>query len=552
MLNYNKLTGKLMNVNDYIYEHSLKPVTSFQIYETGSATFHPEGLFSEAIFGSLISEDRIAKIGYIDLNCEIIEPIIYNAIARLSKFYIEILNSRTYAIYNEKTNIFERVNEEDKGANTGYQFFISKIATVKILRSTAETSSSIRDVYQDVFEKHQKQGKLTTKQLLVIPAGLREIAKDTKKMEKDSINKMYVNVLSLANSIPPRLRNNPIYDRSKQMIQAKILEIFNYITDMYQGDKGFFIDKYANRNVAFGTRNVLSIDIKSAISADDPTNLNPNDAGISLYQALKAFQLLIIYHYKNYMSNIINVATKAANVTDKKTLKQSTIFLSSRDIDKYTHNDKIEKLINDMRYDSFRNSPFTIKSMDNKEHYIILKYDLDNVIFWASNITELTALLKDNYNIDIDMSRIEPITWFEFFYFIVFTSVEVPNSTGCATRYPAIQPESTKPLLTKVYTTSTSRKVTLIVKGNTTLELPRYPVTNTKAFETMVTNSLIMKGQSSDTDGDMLSFTGTLTKDGNEEIVDHFDSSNSILQNSGEFQLIPEGNTLQVIAALSQ
>ena len=546
-LNYTKLSGKIINTDKYIKTNHLKEVTSYNIYKTGTNIFDENGLFSEFIFGSISSPERITNLGYISLNCDVLQPTIYYILKNIKRLYIDILNGTKYAIFNSITKNFELSLEDDYNADTGFNFFISNLYNLKIPKS----KSDVKNQYIEVFNKYKDKHILTTDKLLVMPAGLREITKDTKKLARDSINQIYINILSLSNAIDKKLQKDKIYDNVKLMIQNKIINIFDYVTNILKGDSGYLLDKYADRNVALGTRNVLSIDIKTSNSVDSKDNLGPNDVGLSLLQFIKAYQPFIIYNYKTYLSSIINKISRVCNATNPKTFKQTTIYVSSNEAYKHTDNKGIEALLNNMKYENFRNKPITIKSDKDINYYILIKYDLDSIVFWADNIDELKDRLSTYYNIKIDKKKVEPITWYEFLYFIAYTSIENKNKTNCSTRYPVIQPESIKPSFSKVYTTAPSRNITLVLKGNNKKELPRYPILGKKSVESMITNVLTYSGFGADTDGDQLSSTGIYSEDSNEEIINHINSPNAVLQNNGNFQLLEESNNVTIIKALS-
>ena len=58
----------IMDVNNYIFLNGLKEVKTQLIYEPSTSNFHPEGLYSEEIFGQIGSPQRVATLGYIDLH----------------------------------------------------------------------------------------------------------------------------------------------------------------------------------------------------------------------------------------------------------------------------------------------------------------------------------------------------------------------------------------------------------------------------------------------------------------------------------------------------
>ena len=91
--------------------------------------FHPKGLFSVEIFGPIGSELRNRLFGYIDLNIEILHPLIYYAIISLKSFYKDILAGNQLAIWDNDTKQFIKSNDID--SNTGYDFFFKHIKELK-------------------------------------------------------------------------------------------------------------------------------------------------------------------------------------------------------------------------------------------------------------------------------------------------------------------------------------------------------------------------------------------------------------------------------------
>ena len=52
--------------------NSMRPVTSSEFTVGKSNTFHPDGLFSEVIFGAKETKERGITFSYIDLHCNIL------------------------------------------------------------------------------------------------------------------------------------------------------------------------------------------------------------------------------------------------------------------------------------------------------------------------------------------------------------------------------------------------------------------------------------------------------------------------------------------------
>lgn len=554
------LQGSIVNVDEYIKKYNVKEVTSYYIYEPGTTSFHPEGLFSEVIFGKLISIERFQKLGYINLNTDIIQPIIYFILSKLKSLYIKILEGKAYAIFNTKTHDFELSDINDTNSNTGYNFFISHIYDLK----PPKVESSTKQGYREVFLKYQSKNLLLTNKLLVMPAGLREITLDTKKLTRDSINQMYLNVLSLSRSIDPKVHTDPVYDNIKVMIQNKVMDIWSYITNTISGDKGFIQDKFGDRNVAFGTGNVLSTDIKSSYHPDDITNLQPNDVAASLTQLSKGYQPFLIYYLKQFFKQFINPSSNIANViqkSDKDIFSIVTINVPNKIVKQYNDEVMLESIINSLRYDVFKSSDVSIKIKDDI-YYFFLLYDIDKIIIGFRDINVLRSFLESK-NMMLDTSKIRPPTWTELIYILLYPIVELGvtghTNYGFTTRYPTDRPGSIRPFRPKIYTTIPSR---VIIYYNLILDYknaeqskiiyPRYPILGEKYFEAMSINSLVMKQSSSDCDGDILYISPLYSKEANDEIDLYYNTTNSVLSEFGGFQYDLEDAQEEVIRVLGQ
>ena len=67
----------LLNLNQGELYRSLNPVKSTQMFTGANYQLHPEGLWSNEIFGAMGSPERMTKQAYIDLNVDIIHPVVY-------------------------------------------------------------------------------------------------------------------------------------------------------------------------------------------------------------------------------------------------------------------------------------------------------------------------------------------------------------------------------------------------------------------------------------------------------------------------------------------
>lgn len=542
-INISPINGKVLDVNSFIIKNNIQEITSHMIYEPNSTSFHPNGLFSEKIFGSIMSEERYYNFGYISLNTDIIQPLIYDILKHLKSTYIKILEGFVYVKIDSKTNRFVIVDKDDEDAQTGYNFFVENIYKITL----DPVMSDIKQGYLDTFNKYQKLNLLTCDKLIVIPSGLREIIENTKSLSKDDVNNNYMSILSISQSLPIEKTNNNIYNTIRITIQKKIFEIYNYFFHLFDGKRGYMQDKLGNRQVTFGTRNVLSIDIKDSSSPDDPKNLKPHEVKISLYQAVTAFQPFIIKFLKDFFEKYIPPDSVTATVLDESTFMPKYVAISNLEKDKFINIEKIENFINKMKYKSFKENPILISDTNKKQHPIAFVYKDNRNVYFSNNKDELFSYLKK----PIIEERISLLTWSELIYNILCKHI-VEKKYGYITRYPVIQSESIKPLLIKVATTiKTEKKFFKDIYTHETILAPEYPIIGEKYVETIAVNQLVHAGFGSDVDGDMMSMIGIWSNDGNKELKNFNSNLESILDNNYEFQLTEDDTSSLVIKNLS-
>jgi hypothetical protein len=112
-------------MNMQLADQKLPEVTSAE-YTVGtrSQEFHPEGLFSETIFGpkafeagSKESEQRKNQFAYIDLHCKILHPQLVKAVSRFNNKIIRVLERKNQYNFDENDNLVEVAAEVDGELN---------------------------------------------------------------------------------------------------------------------------------------------------------------------------------------------------------------------------------------------------------------------------------------------------------------------------------------------------------------------------------------------------------------------------------------------------
>ena len=81
----------------------MRPVSVMDIFEGGSRSCHPDGLFSVETFGKVGDERRNRLFGYVDLGAKILHPTMFKALVELKELYGDILAGKAYATFNKST-----------------------------------------------------------------------------------------------------------------------------------------------------------------------------------------------------------------------------------------------------------------------------------------------------------------------------------------------------------------------------------------------------------------------------------------------------------------
>lgn len=488
----------LMDVNAFIRENKCMPVTSVFIRETTTNEFKHDGLFSEDIFGQINTPERLVRFGYIDLRTQVLHPLIYINIVKLKALYGEIMARKTYAVFNPETKEFERASEDTEDANTGYQFFMSHLYDLKF-----EKNQSLRhNEMVDVIERHQKL--LTLSQCLVMPAGLRDLREDEGKPAADSINKLYSSLINYTLALPTTRTTSDIYDNVRFSIQKKLAEIYDYIFNMIEGKFGFFQRKYGSRNLALGTRNVVSTASMAALSPDDPQYLKMDEIKIPLFQACKMYTPLIIYNIRMlFLNEVFNITSDQVALIDPETNNLVYQPIDEDEKSRFLSSEGIEKMIDLFRDPEFRFTPVVVYNEEGKGYYLYMVYDDTEVVYLTRSVSEVINKINKEVGV-YDPQKLRPLTYAEMFYIAALRATSDKNSL--ITRYPAIEIGSEVPNRVHLISTNPARKVNLFstMDDEFWIMMPEYPIINNTFVDSLIPHPQILAGLGMDFDGNCL------------------------------------------------
>lgn len=518
----------VMDVDKFIRERGAMRVTSAMIREPSSMDFHPEGLFSETIFGQIGATDRMLRFGFIELNCTIISPIVYRAIVKSSAFYEDIMRGKQYAYFDTVTKNLVRYNgdpdDPPKDAvtgqrlevGTGYSFFLRYFHDIDFV----VTDSQSRKNRVEIIDKYKD--RCLYQRFVVIPAGIRDIQMNGDRLVQDEINELYGRMLRYATHIPAGSQH-VVYDSVRYSIQMAALEIFNYLENIQTGKRGFVQGSYGSRRIVSGTRNVISAPQYDGLTPDDPQVIKFDETMVGLFQAAKMFQPHVVHGIRSIITDPIfgSAETSRISAVDPDTKKLEYIDIPATEKILYTTPVKIDGWINRFRNRDVRNAPITIKDRKGKVYWMVLVYDTGKRIYFFRSIDDFVNQYKGR---NPDLSKIRPLTWVELLYLVTYLATRSRHMT--VTRYPVIGEGGTYPSKVHVVTTTPGRvvEVTNLITGEDALTLPQYPIVGAPYQDAMIVSADRLADMGGDYDGDMGSGNGLWLDSSNKEVHDFLNS----------------------------
>ena len=388
---------QIVDPKDYIQRHNVLPVSNHAIYESSSTKFHPDGFFSEVIFGPIGSSDRLIKKGYIDLHTDIITPHLYKQLITLKGYYSDILAGRAYAYFDNDLKDFVKTTQDDPNGDTGYSFFLSHLLDIEF----KESGSDIRHMKIELFHKYRD--RIFMRQFIVLPAGMRDIREDNGRAKSEDINKLYFALLSLTKAMPESDEEgaSKIFDAIRYQIQIKVQQIYQYIADLFDGKGGFAQSKYAARSITYGGRNVITaapLSRESSPTAD--SMLKVNEVAVPLFQAMKECQPLMIYKLNTiFFSQIFHSQILDVPLINTKTHTLGMHTIHQNTLKQYTTADGVSDMISNFREPSTQMLPVLIPTEDDPkgEYCLYMVYDDGDSVYMTRNPEEFYEFFSKSH-----------------------------------------------------------------------------------------------------------------------------------------------------------
>ena len=466
---------------------NIRPVTVLDAFEGASTNFHPNGLFSTEIFGKVGQERRLRAFSYINIKLEILHPVVFRILTDMKTLYLEIMNGKAYATWNDEIKDFEKSNPMD--GSTGYNFFYTHYKDIVF----EQRPSTKRQQGIALLSKYKNKSSLS--KIVVLPAGMRDMEiQGDGRFSEDEINVLYKELIALSNNVSmDAIKNNvEILDNTRFKMQATFNQIYDLLENMIQGKKKLMMGKWASRKVFNGTRNVItSIPINNK-ELNNENNISINNVVCGLYQFLKAALPISLFNLRSgFLSKVFVGPNSPVFLVNKNTLKRETLQLRAEYYDNWMTDEGLEKIISLFQEEGIRHKPLEING-----YYLGLIYKSPEGTFKIfQDIDELPTGLnkKDVY----------PLTFCELLYISVY---KVANTLpGFVTRYPITGTGSIYPSMIYLKTTVVSEKRRELdddwhpIEGQMAIEFPK---PNTSFVNSLSPHSSHLQKLGADFDGD--------------------------------------------------
>lgn len=465
-------------------------VTSLDILEGSTKNFHPLGLFSTQIFGQVGDKKRKTRYGYIDIKIPILHPIIFRTLTKLRSLYIDIIQGKVFAKWDDDIKDFVRVSPLD--GETGFTFFLSKWKDIEF----EKRPSISREQNIQLINKYKNNALMN--KIIVMPAALRDIEyNDNGTMSQDEINTSYRKLISLSNSIPSKIveGSEKSLDGIRTLLQSTVNDIYDQIEKLVEGKKKLFMDKFAARRIFNGTRNVATAMDTTSPEIGSLGSVSFNDTVVGLYQYLKTILPVARFSIRNgFLSKVFLSVNSPVALVNKDTLKKELVILKPEYYDMWMTDEGIEKIISSFAEPSIRHKPIEI----NGKYIGLIYKGPDRTFKLFQDIDELPP--------NLDKKNVTPITLCELLYIAVYK--DSSKYPAFVTRYPITGYGSIYPSYVFLKpTVNVEERIPLDDNWNQMTEEYRtynFPITGEDFINSMSPHSSKMAGLGLDYDGDYI------------------------------------------------
>lgn len=277
------------------FARNLDPVTSPQ-YFTKTGDFHPEGLFSEAIFGPVGTKERREVYSYIDLGSYIVHPTALKILSDLDRRINDFISTKQTFSIDSNGNMIA----DPKGI-TGITEFMKVFDQIKFRGGTPN-----REKYIEVLTDAHKRGILFINKIPVIPPDFRNAYQNDKgDWMIDPLNNFYVSILR--RSLQAKSSGGgPLRELLLYGLQTSTLDYDNFVRTKVSKKSGIIRSQLMGKRVDFSGRAVIT---------PNPS-LKVNEVGVPIRIAVSIFEPFILFQiFRTTLINRDELSNEIKNYT---------------------------------------------------------------------------------------------------------------------------------------------------------------------------------------------------------------------------------------------
>lgn len=248
---------KLINPDEFLRKVNAKgPITSPIIFVGKSGHPHPEGLFSEEIFGIEGSPEYQKNFSWIELNTKVISPFIYYLLTyKVERKIKDLVENNVVFTINENGELVEDEKGEIYGINSLSEH-ISRLKFKEIYYEDEEDRFSKNKLIKKMYE-FINSGAFFIDKIIVIPPFYRPISvlQDGSKYV-DQMNDIYVKIINL--SIQLQNLTGKVKDIVASKMQFAVNELYEYVKVKISKKSGLIRNLMLGKPVDFSARAVIS------------------------------------------------------------------------------------------------------------------------------------------------------------------------------------------------------------------------------------------------------------------------------------------------------
>lgn len=264
---------QFLNLNDF--KRGKTPVTSTELYSI-PGEWHPEGLFSEIIFGVEDTPQRKTTFSYIDLGALVIHPAAYGLLIQLDRKVEKFLSTEESYVLDGNGQL-----QESPDGVTGISEFINLLPKINFRGGT-----EVREKFIEKIKKADQDGLLFIDIIPVIPPEQRPAYKDQNgTLIIDPLNDHYMSLIRKSLQIKSSVKSGPLFDLLNYELQKAAISHDEFIRKLIQKKNGLIRSQLLGKRTDFSGRAVIT----------PMPHLKIDEVGVPFRMAISLFEPFIIH-----------------------------------------------------------------------------------------------------------------------------------------------------------------------------------------------------------------------------------------------------------------